>query len=93
MGFVSGMLGVGGCFIMVPVQYWILTSMGVSAKTAILTAFGTNLMVVIPTALSGALGHSKKAAVLWKEAVVLGVSGAVAAFVEGGLHRNLQGGF
>jgi len=70
---------------MVPVQYWILTSMGVNAKTAVLTAFGRNLMVVIPTALSGALGHSKKAAVLWK--------GAVAAFVGCGLHRNLQGGF
>ena len=59
--------------------------MCVSTKTAILTAFGTNLIVVIPTALSGALGHSKKAAVLWK--------GAVAAFVGCGLHRNLQGGF
>jgi len=48
VGFVSRVLGIGGRFIMVPVQYWILTSMDVSVKTAILTAFGTNLMVVIP---------------------------------------------
>ena len=36
VGFASGLLGVGGCFIMVPVQYWILTSMGIDPGTAIL---------------------------------------------------------
>lgn len=30
VGFASGLLGVGGCFIMIPVQYWVYTAMGVS---------------------------------------------------------------
>ena len=55
VGFASGLLGVGGCFIMVPVQYWALTSIGVDPTIAIRIAFGTNLLVVLPTALSG--GH------------------------------------
>lgn len=79
VGFASGLLGVGGCFIMIPVQYWVLTSMSVEPKIAILVAFGTNLLVVLPTAISGSHRHSKKNAVLWKTAVIMGISGAVAA--------------
>jgi len=60
VGFVSGMLGVGGCFIMVPVQYWALTSIGVDPTIAIRIAFGTNLLVVLPTAFSGAMTHHKE---------------------------------
>ena len=81
VGFASGLLGVGGCFIMIPVQFWVLTSIGVNPKIAILVAFGTNLLVVLPTAISGAWGHSKKKAVLWKEAIALGISGAIAAML------------
>lgn len=79
VGFASGLLGVGGCFIMIPVQYWVLTSIGVEPKIAILVAFGTNLLVVLPTAMSSVYRHNKKNAVMWKAAVCLGVSGGVAA--------------
>lgn len=79
VGFASGMLGVGGCFIMIPVQYWVLTSMGIAPKISMLVAFGTNLLVVFPTAISGAYGHTRKNAVQWKPGVILGVSGAIAA--------------
>jgi len=81
VGFVSGLLGVGGCFITIPVQFWVLTSIGINPKIAILVAFGTNLLVVFPTALSGALGHTRKNAVLWRQAITMGVSGAVAAML------------
>ena len=54
VGFASGLLGVGGCFIMTPVQYMIFTSMGITTDIAIKLAFGTNMLVVVPTALSGA---------------------------------------
>ena len=64
VGFASGLLGVGGCFIMVPVQFWVLASMGIDPTIAIKIAFGTNLAVVLPTALSGAIGHSRRKAVL-----------------------------
>ena len=77
VGFASGLLGVGGCFIMVPVQFWVLRSIGVAPTIAIRIAFGTNLLVVLPPAFSGAMTHHKKKAVLWKAGVTLGVIGAV----------------
>ncbi len=81
VGFASGMLGVGGCFIMIPVQYWVYTAMGMSPQTATMIAFGTNLMVVFPTAMSGAYAHSKRGYVWWKAAIVLGVTGAFGAMI------------
>ena len=85
VGFASGLLGVGGCFIMVPVQFWALKAIGVDPTIAIRIAFGTNLLVVLPTALSGAITHHKKKAVLWKAGVSLGIAGAVSALVAGGM--------
>ena len=91
VGFASGLLGVGGCFIMVPVQFWALTSIGVDPTIAIRIAFGTNLAVVLPTAISGAIGHNRKKAVLWKAGVVLGLSGLAGAFAGGFFAAQLPG--
>jgi len=91
VGFASGLLGVGGCFIMIPVQYWILTASGVDATVAIRVAFGTNLLVVLPTAISGAVGHSRKGAVLWRAGTVLGVTGAFSSLLGGYVAAHLPG--
>jgi len=91
VGFASGLLGVGGCFIMVPVQYWVLTSMGVDPTIAIRMSFGTNLLVVLPTAMSGARTHNKKGAVIWKAAIAFGISGLAGAFAGGFLASLLPG--
>ncbi|HOP47567.1 MAG TPA: sulfite exporter TauE/SafE family protein [Desulfobacteraceae bacterium] len=91
VGFASGLLGVGGCFIMVPVQFWALTSIGVDPTISIRIAFGTNLAVVLPTAISGAIGHNRNKAVLWKAGFVLGLSGLSGAFVGGILAAHLPG--
>ena len=80
VGFASGLLGVGGCFIMIPVQFWVYTAMGMSADIAIRVAFGTNLFVVLPTAMSGAWGHHRKGAVWWKAALILGGCGLLGAY-------------
>jgi hypothetical protein len=89
VGFASGLLGVGGCFIMVPVQFWVLKSVGVDPTIAIRIAFGTNLLVVLPTALSGAMTHHKKGAVLWRAGLALGAFGAIGAFVGAFIASNL----
>jgi len=91
VGFASGLLGVGGCFIMIPVQYWILTASGIDPTVAIRVAFGTNLLVVLPTALSGAMGHSRKGAVLWKAGIVLGITGAFSSLLGGYVAAHLPG--
>ena len=91
VGFASGLLGVGGCFIMVPVQFWVLKSIGVDPTIAIRIAFGTNLLVVLPTAFSGAMTHHIKGAVLWKAGVTLGIAGAVGAFFGAFIAAHLPG--
>lgn len=90
-GFAGGLLGLGGGFIMIPVQYVIFTDMGISADIAIKLAFGTNLLVVLPTALSGAWRHSKKGAVWWKAAIVIGSCGLICAFGGATLATHLPG--
>ena len=91
VGFASGLLGVGGCFIMVPIQFWVLKSIGVDPTIAIRIAFGTNLLVVLPTAFSGAMTHHKKGSVLWKAALILGIFGAIGSFGGGFIAAHLPG--
>lgn len=91
VGLASGTLGVGGCFIMIPVQFWVLTSMGIPTDMAIKIAFGTNLLVVFPTAISGAYSHNKKGAVLWKQGITLGITGAIGSMIGATIASNLPG--
>jgi len=80
VGFAGGLLGLGGSFIMTPVQYMLFTNMGISPDMAIKLAFGTSLLVVLPTVASGAWRHNKKGTVRWKAAIIMGLCGSVAAF-------------
>jgi len=41
---------------------------------AIRVAFGTNLLVVFFTAISGSFRHHKKEVVLWRQAIILGLT-------------------
>ena len=91
VGFGSGLLGIGGAFITVPVTYWVIVDMGVSPDIAIKIAFGTNLLVILPTALSGALGHNRRGAVRWKVALGLGLCGLAGALLGATLATHLPG--
>ncbi|GAH99836.1 unnamed protein product [marine sediment metagenome] len=73
-GFASGLLGIGGGFVMVPVMYSVIGAMGFP-DIAMKVALGTSLLVILPTAMSGAWRHNKKKAVQWKTALVLGLCG------------------
>ena len=90
-GFASGLLGVGGGFIMTPVQYWVFSNMGVPTDMAIKLAFGTSLMAIIPTAASGTWRHHKKGAVWWRAAIITGVSGLAGGFAGATLATYLPG--
>lgn len=90
-GVGSGLLGLGGGFIMIPVQYWVMTAGGVDSTVAFRVALGTNLLVVLPTALSGALAHHRKGAVVWRAAVTMGLMSAVGAFMGAFIATRLPG--
>jgi uncharacterized membrane protein YfcA len=92
VGFTSGLLGVGGGFIMVPIQLWVLTSMGVDPDIAVRTSFGTSLAVILPTATSGCYGHNCTGTVFWRTGIALGISGVAGAFVGGFIAAHAPAG-
>ncbi len=91
VGFACGLLGVGGGFIMVPVQIWALTSTGIEPTLATRIAFGTSLAVVLPTALFGCHGHSCRGVVLWRPGIALGLSGLMGGFLGGTVASHMPG--
>jgi len=91
VGFASGLLGVGGGFIMTPVQYGLFANMGMSTDIAMKMAIGTSLLVILPTVASGVWRHHKSGVVHWKAALIMGPCGAVAAFGGATLAAYLSG--
>lgn len=90
-GFAGGMLGFGGAFIITPVQFMVYTSMGLPADLAIKTAFGTSLLVVLPTALSGAWRHNRNKVVLWRASIIMGLCSMAVAYGGATLATHLSG--
>lgn len=91
IGFLSGLLGIGGGIIMTPVQYWIYTSIGLSSDLAIKISFATTLAVVLPTAASGVWQHQQRGGINWKAAVFMGIFTAVGSFIGATLAARIPG--
>ncbi|WP_405294320.1 sulfite exporter TauE/SafE family protein [Methanobrevibacter sp.] len=82
-GFASGLLGVGGGFLIVPLQYFLLKYIGIEPDLAILISFGTSLAIIVPTSLSGAYRHSRSMDNIIKPGIRLGVFGLIGGALGG----------
>jgi uncharacterized membrane protein YfcA len=99
-GFASGLLGLGGAFILVPVQYVLFSSMGLSTDLAIKMAAGTSLLVVLLTAMSGTWQHHRQGWISWRIVFIMGgvsflasLGGATLAnYLPGLLLKTIFGG-
>ncbi len=90
-GFLSGALGVGGGFLMVPVEYSLLLATGLDPTLAIRIAFATSLAVILPTTISGAYGHHCRDCVIWKAVIPMGITGIAGAFLGGTIASHAPG--
>ena len=90
-GTASGLFGVGGGFLMTPVQYWLYTSGGIDATLATRLAFGTSLAVMIPTMISAAFSHHHRGAVNWQAAIPMGCAAVFGGLAGGTLATHLPG--
>lgn len=83
IGFTTGLLGVGGGFLLVPILFFLLQSIGIDSTIAIRLSFGTSLAIILPTAISSAYGHYRKNQVEVKAAIYLGISGFLGSLIGG----------
>lgn len=74
IGLLSGMLGIGGGMVMVPV-FRLLFGMSAVGSTA------TSLFTIIPTSISGVVSHSRRKTCVPKFGVALGVGGACTSWL------------
>ncbi len=82
-GFASGLFGVGGGVIFVPL---LVIFLGLNFHTAI----GTSLAAIIPTAAVGAYRHFSEKALDWRVAILLAVFAMVGAWLGSSLSLRLD---
>ncbi len=90
-GVLSGLLGVGGGIVIVPVLFWVLAGLGFPAGLGMQVAVATSLVTVAVTALSSARAHHARGSVdmgifrVWAPFMAAGAlaGGAVAGYVSG----------
>lgn len=65
VGFMAGLLGVGGGGIMVPVLTTLFLYQGIPAENVIHLALGTSMAAIIVTSISSLRAHNTAGAILW----------------------------
>lgn len=77
VGVLSGLTGIGGGVLMVPLLYAYHSSL--SGEVPVIAAHATSLAVIAPTALFGAHRFGRDGGVEWSVAVPMGAGAAIAA--------------
>ncbi len=65
VGFLAGLLGIGGGMMMVPVMSWLLTQRGVEGGLAVKMAIATSMASIMFTSLSSVRAHHRLGTVRW----------------------------
>jgi uncharacterized membrane protein YfcA len=85
VGVLSGLIGIGGGVLLVPVM---VIGFGFGEHLA----QGTSLAAVLPTSAVGALTHHREGNLAWRPALVMGLGGALVAAVFGLLAQAIDPG-
>ena len=64
-GFMAGLLGIGGGFIIVPLLLLVLPHVDIDTPLITHFSIGTSLACIVLTSISSAYSHHRKKAVLW----------------------------
>ena len=65
VGFLAGLLGIGGGMLMVPVLSWVLTHRGVDSGLAVKMAIATSMATILFTSIASVRAHHRLGAVRW----------------------------
>jgi uncharacterized membrane protein YfcA len=83
VGFLTGLLGVGGGFVIVPALVFFL-------EIPMTAAIGTSLVITTVNSLSGLLAHSASSHIDWPVTLLFAGSAIVSALVAARLARRLS---
>ena len=65
VGFIAGLLGVGGGAVMVPILTSLFLAMGIETERVLHLALGTSMMAIVITSFSSAKAHYKHKVIRW----------------------------
>jgi uncharacterized membrane protein YfcA len=88
VGFLAGLLGIGGGMVMVPMLVFVFTAKGFPAEHMMHLSLATSMSTIVFTSLSSVRAHHRHGAVDWKVALAMApgiVAGALAATLVAGL--------
>jgi uncharacterized membrane protein YfcA len=97
VGFLAGLLGIGGGLIIVPTLVYLLPMVGVSDDVIMPMALGTSLGAIVITSTSAALAHHRKKNIQWplarKLMILVAVGALNGAFIAYSLSSEALTGF
>ena len=76
-GFLTGLVGLGGAFIVVPALYQILMAGGVDSHTAFTMSVATSIAFIFLSSSSATFSYTKKKMVDYRLLLLIGVSGII----------------
>jgi uncharacterized membrane protein YfcA len=97
VGFLAGLLGIGGGLIIVPALVYLLPMVGVSSDVVMPIALGTSLGAIVITSTFAALAHHRKQNIPWPLArqlmLLVAVGALIGAFIADSLSSEALTGF
>ena len=81
VGFMAGLLGIGGGGIMVPILTTIFLAQGVGTDSVVHLALGTSMASIIVTSFASLRAHNQKNAVLWNVVKSMAVGIILGTFI------------
>jgi len=89
VGFLAGLLGIGGGLIIVPALVYLLPMVGVSSDVVMPIALGTSLGAIVITSTIAALAHHRKKNIPWPLArqlmILVAIGALIGAFIADSL--------
>ncbi|GAA5103721.1 sulfite exporter TauE/SafE family protein [Wohlfahrtiimonas larvae] len=88
IGFMAGLLGIGGGTVIVPVMHYMAEQMNVPTALIMKMSLGTSFAIIIMSTASSAWSHNKRGTILWEHIPYLGIGSALGVIL-GSLIVNL----